>query len=82
MERKPKFCPFREKPCRTDCMHYEESFSGGRACKRDNASMIAENLPEAPADSSCEIQAIANALALLAARIQPTKPGDAEDVKA
>jgi len=38
--RKPKFCPFREKACRDDCMHYENDFSGGRFCTRDSCYLI------------------------------------------
>jgi hypothetical protein len=57
-KRKPKFCPFREKPCRDDCMHYESNFSGGRFCTRDSCYLIMREMIPAFQDVASAIREV------------------------
>lgn len=61
--RKPKFCPYREKPCREDCIHF---LPGGmdvsRFCMRDSGVLIARELSGSLADLASYLGAVVEAI--------------------
>jgi len=74
INKKTKFCPFREKPCRTDCMHYEGGFDGSRHCLRDTGYLIMREMVPAFQDLSGTLANVGSGLRNIAKNIHGEQP--------
>jgi len=62
--KKMRFCPFLEKPCRDDCMHYEAVCGphGSGNCLRDTGRLLEREFCEAMHDLCDNLGGIARAI--------------------